>query len=455
MGSAVQTPAKPRLNVVLIMTDDHGAWSLGCYGNTQAHTPNIDALAASGMRFTNAFAAAAVCSPSRMTYMTGKMPCQHGVQDYIVAAESRGDRRRRFLDGQTTYSELLAKQGYSLGMFGKWHMGDDTQPQKGFRAWFAIAGAPYRDPAFFRDGEEVQLPGYKTDLITDEALRFIEANKDKPFFAKVSFNAPHTPYNFQPEEYRRPYLNSTFPAFPQEAPHPNQIRVYRQHLGKVETRLSYMALVRGVDQNTGRIVRALDRFGLRKNTLVIFCADQGFNCGHHGVWGKGNGTLPFNLYEETIRIPFIWNLHGTIPAAESAAMVSTYDFMPTLLDFVGAPPPEDRSLPGRSFAGLLRKGGQAEWRSDRVFVEYAYARGIRTRRFKYVRKGDGHPDEFYDLAADPLERRNLAREAKHTGAAARFRDELDTWFAQRGAPPIEDWRSTAKNVLDAAHYSPR
>jgi arylsulfatase A-like enzyme len=439
--------------VVLIMTDDHGAWSLGCYGNTEAHTPNIDALAASGLRFTNAFAAAAVCSPSRMTYMTGKMPCQHGVQDYIVAAESRGKQRGRFLDGHTTYSELLAGQGYTLGMYGKWHMGDDARPQKGFKHWLTIAGAPYRDPTFFRGGEEVQLRGYKTDLITDEALHFIERNQDGPFFLKVSYNAPHTPYDFQPEEYRRPYLDSSFPAFPQDAPHPNQIRVYRQHLGKAETRLSYMALVRGVDQNTGRILRALERFGLRRNTLVIFCADQGFNCGHHGVWGKGNGTLPFNMYEETIRIPFIWSLPGAIPAAESDAMVSTYDFLPTLLDFVGAAGPADHSLAGRSFAGLLRTGGQAAWRSDRVFVEYAYARGIRTRRFKYVRKGDGHADEFYDLEADPLERRNMASDANHAGNAARFRDELDTWFAQRGAPAIDEWRASARNTLDPAHYA--
>ena len=452
MSAAQQRTVAP-LNVVLIMTDDHGAWSLGCYGNREAHTPNIDALAASGTRFTNAFAAAAVCSPSRMTYMTGKMPCQHGVQDYILATESRGSSVRRFLDGHVTWSELLAKSGYTLGMCGKWHMGDDAHAQKGFAHWFTIAGAPYRDPVFFHDGKTVTMNGFKTDLITDDALQFLETNRSRPFFLKVPYNAPHTPYDYQPEAYRKPYLGSAFPAFPDESPHLNQIRVYRQYLGNAEARLSYMALVRGVDENTGRIVRKLEELGIRKNTLVIFCADQGFNCGHHGVWGKGNGTLPFNMYEETIRIPFLWNLPGVVPAATSDALVSTYDFMPTLLELTAVPAPTDRGLPGRSFAGLLRKGAESTWKSRPVFTEYAYARGIRTERFKYIRKGDGHPDEFYDLEADPGERRNLADDSKHEAAAAGLRDQLDTWFAQRGAPTITEWRASARNKLDPGHYA--
>jgi arylsulfatase A-like enzyme len=216
--------------------------------------------------------------------------------------------------------------------------------------------------------------------------------------------------------------------------------------------MSYMALVRGVDQNVGRILRRIDELGLRERTLVIFCADQGFNCGHHGVWGKGNGTLPFNMYEETLRIPMIWSQPGRIRGGRTLdAMVSSYDFFPTLLDYLGLPPHRDSALAGRSFNVFL--GGRAPRWDKRVFAEYAYARMIRSERFKYVQRAGGRAAEFYDLEADPGERRNLIAEPGQRSQVARFKDELATWFAARGAPPIEEWRSTARNRLDAETYT--
>ena len=161
------------------------------------------------------------------------------------------------------------------------------------------------------------------------------------------------------------------------------------------------------------------------------------------------------MFEETIRIPMIWNLPGVVPSGRApAAMVSSYDYLPMLFEMLGLPPLRDPQLVGRSFAPIVRGGSIPDW-PQRVFVEYSYARGIRTRRYKYILKGDHHPDEFYDLATDPGERHNLAADPKYTSRAAGFRDDLDTWFAARGAPPVADWRSRAKNMLDPQHYPER
>ena len=125
--------AERRPNVVMFMTDDHGAWAMGAYGCGEIRTPNLDQLAAGGMRFTRAFACTPVCSPSRMTYMTGKIPSAHGVQDWLRPVDSFGGQTRRWLDGHMPYSQVLAQNGYNLGMVGKWHMGDDDKPQAGFK----------------------------------------------------------------------------------------------------------------------------------------------------------------------------------------------------------------------------------------------------------------------------------------------------------------------------------
>jgi arylsulfatase A-like enzyme len=165
-----------RTNVVLFMTDDHGAWAMGAYGCDEIHTPNLDKLAAGGARFTRAYAATPVCSPSRMTYLTGLLPSHHGVQDYLIPEDSFGPKSRRFLQGLTTYTELLAKAGYTLGMCGKWHMGNDEYPQVGFTYWVTVpgGGGTYRDPVFVVQGQRKKIPGFKTDIVTDYALEFLD-----------------------------------------------------------------------------------------------------------------------------------------------------------------------------------------------------------------------------------------------------------------------------------------
>ncbi|MDE3165561.1 MAG: sulfatase-like hydrolase/transferase [Acidobacteriota bacterium] len=436
-------------NVVLFMTDDHGAWANGCYGCRDIHTPNIDSLAAGGVRFTGAYACTPVCSPSRMTYLTGEIPSQHGVQDWLVPEDSYGPTTIRFLDGHTTYSEVLARAGYTLGMCGKWHMGDDDRAQRGFTYWHTVpgGGGTYRDPTFVTNGARRKLTGFKTNLVTDGALDFLDTVGDKPFFLQLPFYAPHTPYDFQPEEFRRLYESSAFPCFPDEPMNPWQNPELARMHGKREPKLAYSALVSGMDHNLGRVLQKLDAMRVRENTLIIFTADQGWNAGHHGVWGKGNGTWPLNMYEESLRVPLIWNHPGRLPAGRVVEnrLVSSYDFFPTILDYLGVPAPTAGYRPGRSYTRLLRED-VPDW-NNRLFFEYEYVRGIRTRNLKYIERTREWPSELYDLEADPGEKKNLIADPAYRAQLAALRSELAGFFRTAGAPPIEEWRSTTKQRL--------
>jgi len=438
-----------RPNVVMFMTDDHGAWATGAYGCADIHTPNIDRLAREGAKFTRAFACTPVCSPSRMTYMTGKLPAQHGVEDYLIVDDAFGPTSRAFLDGHTTYSEILARNGYTLGMCGKWHMGHDDQAQRGFGFWATVpgGGGTYRDPVFVKNGVRQKMTGFKTNLVGDAALEFLDGAKGRPFYLLIPFYAPHTPYDYQPEEFRKPYANSTFPCFPNDPVHPWQNPGLRKDHRNEESKRSYSALVTGVDHNVGRVLRKLEQLGERDNTLVVFTADQGYNCGHHGVWGKGNGTIPFNMYEESIRVPMIWNHPGRIrPGQALDPMVSSYDYMPTLLDYLGLPPHRDPALVGHSYAGFLT-GKAPRWR-NRLYHEYCYVRALRSENLKYIERTEGWPSELYDLEADPGETRNVINEPAYARQVTALRTELAQFFSKASAPPLDQWRSVVKQRLN-------
>ncbi|MEO7651893.1 MAG: sulfatase-like hydrolase/transferase [Bryobacteraceae bacterium] len=444
--AAAKSGRKP--NVIMFMTDDHGAWATGAYGCAEMHTPNIDSLAAKGVRFTRAFACTPVCSPSRMTYMTGKLPSAHGVQDYLVVQDSFGPTTVRFLDGHTTYAEILAKNGYRLGMCGKWHMGDDDKAQRGFTYWHTIpgGGGAYQDPEFVTNGKRRKLSGFKTDLVTDGALEFIEQSRNSPFYLLVPFYAPHTPFDYQPDEYRKHFEGSKFSCFPDEPQHSAQNPGLASHHGNRKSMRAYSALIAGVDHNIGRILKKLEDLHLREDTLIVFTADQGWNAGHHGVWGKGNGTIPFNMYEQSLRVPLIWNHPGKIRGGQTIdAMVSSYDYFPTILDYLGIPPHRDSKMVGRSYAAFVN-GKKPKWR-NRLYFEYSYVRGLRTETLKYVERTKEWPSELYDLEADPGEKRNVIADPAYQKLLASLRAELGDVFAKNGAPPIENWRDTTKQHL--------
>ncbi len=450
-GAALGQKRK-RPNVVMFMTDDHGAWTLGSYGCAGMHTPNIDALARGGARFERAFACTPVCSPSRMTWITGQMPSAHTVQDWLVPADSFGPQAPAWLDGHLTYSEVLAKSGYTLGMSGKWHMGRDDEGQRGFSYWATVpgGGGPYKDVEFVKNGKRVQTTGFKTDRVGDFALEFLDQQRGKedPFYLLVPFYAPHTPFDFQPEEYRAHYNNSELSCFPKNAvAHPAANRGLRQHLNRRESEHTYSALISGADANVGRVVNRLEEMGVRDDTLVIFTADQGWNAGQHGFWGKGNGTWPFNMYEESIRVPLIWNHPGRIKAnVTPRQMVSSYDYFPTILDYLGiSSPPADSRRVGRSYASILR-GRRPRW-ENRLYFEYSFMRGVRTENLKLVQRTQAWPSELYDLEADPGETKNRYDDPAFARQRMALQADLERFFSRSGAPRLESWRENVRQNL--------
>ncbi|NLX21227.1 MAG: sulfatase-like hydrolase/transferase [Phycisphaerae bacterium] len=432
-GGLQAAPAEvsPRTNVVFIMTDDQGIWSLGCYGHAEPHTPGVDRLAAEGVRFTQAFATTPVCSPSRATFFTGRIPSQHGIHDWIKH-ENMGERARYCLVGETLISEVLAEHGYTCGMVGKWHLGDSLGPHAAYSYWFAMlqGSGPYQNSDMIWNGQVIKTTGYATDRITDHAVEFLELNRDKPFFLNVSYGAPHSPWRDHPQELVDLYKDCKFDSIPKLPTHPwsaFDVERLRNH----EILSQYFAACSGVSRGVERIMATLDTLRLTEKTLVIYTSDQGFCVGHHGLWSKGNASNPRNMYDTSLRIPLIWRQPGRLPQGTSSEVLfSAYDFVPTLLAYLGLPPSPGRNLPGQSFAKALE--GQAQKTPDAVFGEYGRTRMIRTRNLKYVHRADGGPHELYDLEKDPGETDNLADRPEHRSRLIALRSRLFDWFERYG-----------------------
>lgn len=459
---------KQKTNVILILTDDQGYWALGCNGNKEIRTPNIDALAAGGTNLSNFFCTSPVCSPARASLLTGRIPSQHGVHDWIRkgAGEVHGDAPVKYLEGITGYTELMAANGYICGISGKWHLGATGYPQKGYSHWFVTLGGSgtYRDAEVYQGTERIKTEGYLTDVITEDALAFIDecCDEDKPFYLNLTYTAPHSPHVDQhKEEYVKYYQeNCTFADVPQHPRsewsihHPHDIAYSltfaskdREYLTIRDLLSGYYAAVQGIDDGVGRLVEKLEERGIRDNTMIIYTSDNGFNCGQHGIWGKGNSTMPLNLFDTSVKVPCIFNLPGKIrEGCVNDSLLSAYDFMPTLLEFLDIDNPEVGNLPGRSFLPLLQTdSSQIYHESITVFDEYGPNRMIRTKTWKYIHRYPYGPNELYDLENDKDERYNLLNENRYFKYGPRFLEqkeaemkaELDAWFLKYADPQID------------------
>jgi arylsulfatase A-like enzyme len=431
-------------NIVFILADDMGCWAMGCAGNPEIRTPNLDRLAAGGLRFENFFCASPVCSPARASILTGRIPSQHGVHDWIAvgnyprpAGGWNDDREIRYLDGRRGYTDVLAAGGCVCGLAGKWHLGDSLHPQNGFTYWhvFPWGAGPYFNNQMIFEGELRTEPGYLTDAITASGLRFIEqqARSGRPFHLGVHYTAPHSPWDKgqHPEDLAGLYADCPFascPDLPQA--HPWQIPSAPRGTGARRRELlsGYFAAISGIDRGVGQLLAALDRQGLRENTLVVFTSDNGMNMGHHGLWGKGNASFPLNMYDTSVKVPMLMAHPGRIPAGRRCDdLLSHYDLFPTLLDYAGLVHAEP-DLPGRSFAPLLRGAHATASENLVVFDEYGPVRMIRTRDWKYVHRYPYGPHELFDLARDPNEECNLVADPAQADRVAGLRAGLHDWF---------------------------
>ncbi len=433
--------ADRKTNLVFILTDNQGAWTLGCYGNPDIRTPNIDRLAADGMQFTRAFASNAVCSPTRATYLTGLIPSQHGVHCFLDNKYMMGPEAYNTLEEFRTLPEILADHGYVCGLTGKWHLGANRTPQESFDYWITMvygSTGEFYDMPIIEDGEVRKEPKYATELWTDHAVRFIRQNKDRPFFLYLPYNGPYNlgrlllnPARNVHHDY---YADKTLLSFHRDAMHP-WLYNNKDYLNNLVSIRRVAAETSGVDDGVGEVMATLQELGLDENTLVVYAADQGWMGGTNGLWGMGDHTRPFGAFDRMMHIPLIFRHPGSIPSgSKSDLLVSNYDFLPTVLNYLGAGEEVEQlqpKSPGRDYSPLLQ-GKTIEW-DDVVYYEVEYTRAIRTADWKYVHRPEG-PYELYDLAADPFEKVNLYGQPQHAEVQKELQQRLDEFFKETAEP---------------------
>ena len=445
-----------RPNVLFILTDDQGPWAMGCAGNDEIRTPGIDRIAATGMRFEYFLCASPVCSPRRASFLTGRMPSQHGVHDWIREGNT-GPEAATYLEGEVAYTDVLAENGYAVGLSGKWHLGNSQLVQHGHSDWYVhqSGGGDYNDAPMIRNGELIDEPGYVTNRITDDALDFLDRQatdgspEASPFYLGVHYTAPHSPWTGHPQQIVDSYADCAFESCPQEPIHEwaKGHGLSESCLGNRQMLQGYFAAVTAMDQDVGRLLDRLEALGMRQNTLVVFASDNGFSCGHHGFWGKGNGTFPLNMYENSVTVPFLASHPGHVSeGVVQSGLYGACDFFPTLLQYLGLGEPDGGDRPGRSFSDLLR-GATNDGGHEAVVVdgasrcaEYGASRMVRTESWKYVERGEALPGELYHLAEDPDEHHNLIDDTGARTSRNELHGVLTDWFSRHGAGGDRDGR---------------
>lgn len=408
--NACASAAARQPNVVLIVIDDLGRNDLGCYGSKFFKTPNIDALATTGAKFSQAYAACPVCSPTRAAIMTGKFPARLHLTDWLPGRGDRPDQklarpkiRQELPLEEVTLAEHFKRAGYTTAHIGKWHLGGEGfgPSQQGFDVNIAgdHTGTPksYFAPFKGMTGLEQSTDGeYLTDRLTAEAVKFIEGHREKPFFLYLPHYAVHTPLRAKPE---------TIAKYPGEPTHGRQSHPV------------YAAMVESMDESVGRIITALDDLKLREQTIVIFTSDNGGLATLEGMKHAPTINSPLRegkgyLYEGGIRVPLIVSWPKSIASHENATITSSYDLLPTLLDLCGVPAAED--IDGISIASALKEKhtqsrGPLFWHYPHYSNQGGKPGGaIRDGEYKLIEFYDTGRRELFHVANDMGEGRNLA-----------------------------------------------
>jgi arylsulfatase A-like enzyme len=452
--ASAQGTKAARPNILVFLTDDHGPWAQHVVGTKELITPHLDALAATGVRMTQAYTTCPVCSPARASFFTGRMPSQHGVHDWLD--ETRKGFDHPGLTGQTLISELLKSAGYYTGLAGKWHCGVDHQPQPGFDSWFSYwtNQYPHQGKQNFSDqGNHIVEEGFQSPLLTNHAIDFLRQhrqsneNGDKPFFLFVGYVDTHSPHTQAPPELVAQYKSATFSDIPDEkfAPcHGAIISGKAADPQKERNKLEqYYAAVSSVDREVGRIIDELKSTGQFENTLIVYTGDHGLNCGHHGIWEKGNGTSPQNFLDESVRVncTLSWPAGGILQNITCGDIVNHCDLWATLLDIAGATP-DAKTLasinsPGRSYLHQLTGKPATDWPKAQI-SEYGNARMIRTAQFKLILRYPyadyTYPSELYDLQNDPRETINYFTDPKFADTVKSLTAQMNAFFEKYTIP---------------------
>jgi arylsulfatase A-like enzyme len=450
-------PAKP--NFLFILADDLGWKDLGCYGSTFYETPNLDRLATTGMRFTNAYAACPVCSPTRASILSGKYPARMATTDWFgapqpdMAHKHRGTRDKPLLPAsyipqlpleEESLAEALKDGGYSTFFAGKWHLGKEGfHPEdQGFdvnkgghhRGSPHPGGyfSPYGNPKLPDGPEGEHLP----DRLARETNIFIDEHRDAPFLAYLSFYSVHTPLQARDDlikkyEAKKAALGDHDPVWGKEGP--RKLRLVQEHA-------VYAGMVEAMDAAVGKVLDHLDQRNIADNTIVIFMSDNG---GLSTSEGHPTSNLPLRagkgwLYEGGIREPMIIRSPGVTKGGSVCdTPVTSTDFYPTMLEMANLPPKSAQHVDGVSLTPLLQGGTTLE--RDALYWHYPHygnqggtpGAAIREGDWKLIEYFDDKPVELFNLAEDVGEQQNLA--AAMPERVAQLRGKLDAWQKEVGA----------------------
>jgi len=399
-----------RPNVVLVMTDDQGYGDLACHGNEVVVTPNLDGLYAQSVRLTD-FHVDPTCSPTRSALMTGRYSSRTGVWHTIMGRSLLGR-------DEVTMADVFSASGYRTAIFGKWHLGDNYpyRPQdRGFQDVLIHGGGgvgqgpdywgnDYFDDTYLHNGKAEKFEGYCTDVWFDGALRFMEANKDRPFFCYLPTNAPHGPYNVA-DKYSKPYRDKGIQG--------NQADFY--------------GMITNIDQNAGRLVRRLKELGLDQNTILIFMTDNGTS----GDYAGGMRGKKGSQYEGGHRVPFFirWPGGGLRGPGDVDRLSAHIDVLPTLIEFCGLKRPQDVKFDGTSLAPLL-KGETSRW-PDRTLLVHSQRIehpekwrqcAVMTEQWRLI-----NGKELYDIKADPAQKKDIAD--ANPKVVEKLRQSYEQWWA--------------------------
>jgi arylsulfatase A-like enzyme len=410
-GSAAQTRASAaeRPNVVLVMTDDQGYGDLGCHGNPVIRTPNLDRLYTRSFRLTD-FHVSPTCSPTRAALMTGRYNNRTGVWHTIMG-------RSLLRKDEVTIADVFSEAGYRTGIFGKWHLGDNYpfRPQdRGFGEVLIHGGGgvgqgpdywgnDYFDDTYFHNGRPQKFEGYCTDIWFDQAMKFIESHKSRPFFCYIPTNAPHGPYNVA-DEYSKPYRDK----------------------GVDKRQAGFYGMITNIDENMGRLMRHLRRLDLERNTILIFMTDNGTSGGHSGGMRGRKGSQ----YEGGHRVPcFIrWPDGGFTGGVDIDRLTAHIDILPTLIELCGLKKPGEVKFDGDSIVRLLtRQDGGWPRRilitdSQRIDHPQKWRKSaVMTDRWRLI---DGK--ELYDIKSDPAQKNDIAGGNPQT--VQKLREAYESWW---------------------------
>jgi len=411
-----------RPNIIVIITDDHRHDFLGSLNPQFLQTPNLDRLAAEGIRFSNAFVTTSLCSPSRATYLTGVYAHLH----QVVANEDMD-----LLDQTPTIAQRLQKEGYETAFIGKWHMARRSSPRPGFDHWVSFHGqGHYFTNTLNVDGNWEMCRNYITDELTDRALDYLKRPKEKPFLMFLSHKAVHEP--FDPAERDTTRFNGVpLPDFDtptgdiRNKPPWDKSRRSSKGLQRIKR---YRQTLAAVDDNLGRLLAALEEQGILDDTAIIYAGDNGYLLGEHGgLWDKRSA------FEPSIRVPLIMRYPAGVKAGSvDNSLVLNLDLAPTLLELAGAPPAPD--IQGHSWLG------DGPGRNSFLYEYFAFGGkvptclAVRSQRWKLVTfpQNPELEEELFDLQTDPDETTNLAGQEAQSEVLAELHEELERHKLETG-----------------------